>query len=326
MNKYRVAVLRGGPSEEYDVSIATGAGVLSAIDTDRYQPLDVVITKSGEWLLGGRVRTPQDIACSVDVVFLALHGAYGEDGTVQRLLDTLGVPYTGSGAFPSAIALNKAMTKDRLRDSGINMARHMLVNSDACSNIDGMAQSINELFGPRYVVKPVSSGSSIGTIIADNPHMLAAALRKSLGQYEQVLVEEFIAGKEATCGVLNNFRNQSIYALPVVEIIPPQKAGFFNYEVKYNGETQEICPGRFSHAEKEEIERLAKMVHETLELSQYSRSDFIIRDDGVYFLEINTLPGLTPESLIPKALGAVGCSYQEFVHHLIDDALLSRRR
>lgn len=325
MQKQRVAVLRGGPSEEYDVSLVTGASVLEALDRERFEPLDVIITKSGEWLLRGCSRAPQEILCSVDVVFIALHGAYGEDGQVQRLLDTLGVPYTGSKSFPSAIALNKVLTKDKMREHNVRMARHMLVGASARANVQGLTDSIAALFGPKYVVKPISSGSSIGTYIAENRHMLYSALQKGLEQYEQILVEEFITGREATCGVVNNFRDQQCYVLPPIEIVPPQNVAFFDYEVKYNGATEEICPGRFTREEKQEIERIARLVHETLELSQYSRSDFIVANDGIYFLEVNTLPGLTPESLLPKALGAVGCSYKQFVEHLIDDALVGKR-
>lgn len=321
MQKYRVAVLRGGPSEEYDVSLRTGENVLGALDRELYEPLDVVITKAGEWLLQGRVRTPAEVIGHIDLGFIALHGVYGEDGTVQRLFDAAHVPYTGSGAFPSAVALNKAITKDRLANAGVRMARHMLASASARNNVRGLVDAISGLFGPKYVVKPVTGGSSIGTCIAENTEALYLALGKALAQYEQVLVEEFIAGKEATCGVINNFRNQPVYVLPAIEIVPPDSALFFDYEVKYDGSTKEICPGRFARHEKDEIERLARLAHETLELSQYSRSDFIVAPDSIYFLEVNTLPGLTSESLMPKALEAVGCSYTQFINHLVEDAL-----
>lgn len=321
MQRYRVAVLRGGPSEEYDVSLATGASVLEAIDRNRYEPLDVTITRSGEWLLQGRTRSPRELLATVDGAFLALHGAYGEDGQVQRILESARVPYTGSGSFSSAIAMHKAMTKDRLRSVGVRMARHMLVSRESSGNLDGLTRSISALFGPRYVVKPVSGGSSIGTQLADNQELLRAALARSLDAYEQVLVEERILGREATCGVVENFRGSVRYALPAVEIVPPAAATFFDYENKYNGASEELCPGRFSREEKAELERLALLAHETLELAQYSRSDFIVAEDGIYFLETNTLPGLTPQSLMPRALDAVGATYSEFVNHLVADAL-----
>ncbi len=315
----RVAVLRGGPSEEFGVSLKTGEGVLSAIDRDRYEPLDVVITKAGEWLLRGMVRDARDILHQVDVVFIALHGAYGEDGQVQRLLDGMGVPYTGSRAYPSALAMHKVITKDHLSSHGVAMARHMVVGKDSIDNVAGTASAIASLFGPRYIVKPITGGSSIGALFAESPMMLERALATALRTYDQVLVEEFIAGKEATCGVVEHFRGRVRYALPPIEIA--RSTPVWGYEAKYDGSVEEICPGRFTYDEKQEIERLALLAHETLGLSHYSRSDFIVTPDAIYFLEVNTLPGMTATSLLPKALEAVGCSYAEFVDHLLTLAL-----
>lgn len=316
MQRTRVVVLRGGPSEEYEVSLKTGAEVIRAIDPERYEVLDVVISKGGEWLYKGMVRQPHDLFHMSDLVFIALHGAFGEDGGVQRLLDTAGVKYTGSRAFPSAIALNKPMTKDRLLPHGMKMARHMVVGKDALQNVVGAAASIASMFGPRYIIKPIASGSSIGTMFAESPVMLEQALRTSLEVYDQVLVEEYIEGKEATCGVVEHFRDKKHYALPPIEI--KRGTPVWGYEAKYDGSVEEICPGNFSREEKDEIERLSLLVHESLGLSHYSRSDFIVAPDGVYFLEVNTLPGLTPTSLLPKALDAVGCAYAEFIEHLLN--------
>lgn len=318
MQRIRVAVIRGGPSEEYDISLKTGESVLRALDTNRYDPIDVVITKAGEWLLRGMVRDPRDIVRQTDVVFIALHGSYGEDGTVQRLLDSTGVRYTGSRAFQSAITMNKVLTKDRLVEHGIKMPRHMVISKDALSHLQGAVASIGALFGPRYIVKPIASGSSVGTFFAESPLMLERALRTALGVYDNVLVEEYIDGTEATCGVVERFRDREIYALPPIEIV--RRGNIFDYASKYDGKTEEICPGRFTQEEKRAIESLALLAHEQLGLSHYSRSDFIVAADGIYFLETNTLPGLTPASLIPKALEAVGCSYEHFIEHLIEIA------
>lgn len=322
MQRTRVAVLRGGPSEEYDVSLKTGLCMLEALDQDRYEPIDVVISKSGEWLHQGRVKAPHEIFHQVDLVLVGLHGAFGEDGKVQRLMDAHGVKYTGSGAFASAVALNKVMTKDRLRELGVNMARHMHVHKDAAGNIEGVASAIRESFGPRYIVKPIASGSSIGALFANNALELERALRKSFETYDGVLVEEFIEGKEATCGVVENFRGRARSALPPIEI--RRSTPVWGYEAKYDGSVEEICPGNFSRAEKDEIERVSLLAHETLGLSHYSRSDFIVTSDlpgrqagGIYFLEVNTLPGMTPTSLLPKALEAVGMTYPEFIEHLL---------
>ena len=325
MHKYRIAVLRGGPSEEYDVSLRTGESVLAALESERYEPLDVVITRAGEWLLQGRVREPHELLASVDGVFIALHGAYGEGGTLQRLIERLHVPYTGSRAFPSAVARSKAIAKDRLAQAGVRMPRHMLVGASARDNVQGLADSIAELFGPKYIVKPTNSGASLGVRIAENRAVLPAVLSEALAEYEQVLVEEYIAGREATCGVVENFRGERLYALPSVEIIPPSGAVFFDYQAKCSASAGTVCPSTFSLREKDELAHLARLAHETLELSQYSRSDFIVGKDGIYFLETNTLPWLTENTPIQKALEVVGCPYEHFVNHLMADALESER-
>ena len=321
MDKVRVGVLRGGPSEEYEVSLKTGASVIRAMDRTRFEPIDVVITKRGEWLVDGFERYPEKILSFLDVVFLALHGEYGEDGTVQRLLDKYGVKYTGSRAFPSSIAIHKILTKDKLRGTGIKMPRHMSVHKESLQSIHQIADSIKNLFGPQYIIKPIARGSSVGTIAVTNASDLPTLLAKALNNYDEVMVEERIKGREATCGVVENYRSEKVYALPPIEIVPPQTAGFFDYRVKYDGSTQEICPARFSLNTKREIESIAKLVHQTLDLSQYSRSDFIVADDGIYFLEVNTLPGLTEQSLLPKAIETVGGTYQGFITHLLTDRL-----
>lgn len=325
MRKTRVAVLRGGPSNEYDVSLRTGQSVITALSNDRYTIIDVVITRGGEWLVGGFVRFPEHVLQMVDVVFLALHGAYGEDGTVQRLLDRFCVKYTGSGAYASSVAMHKALTKDMLRESGINMAPHMVVTADSKGSTHKIASSISEMFGPQYVIKPVSSGSSVGTMMVKDSSLLSRALEDALTHYDEVIVEKRIIGREATCGVVENYRNELLYALPPIEIVPPAQSEFFDYTVKYDGRTEEICPGRFPHAQKREIESLAKKVHQQIGLSQYSRADFMITDDAIYFLEVNTLPGLSSESLFPKAISAVGGTYEQFIEHLITDALNRKR-
>lgn len=321
----RVAVLRGGPSDEYDVSMQTGRSILAALADSEYEPIDVIITKRGEWLVNGFPRQPRDVLSIIDAAFIGLHGTYGEDGTVQRLLDRHGVPYTGSRAYASSLAMNKILTKEHLYDTTIQMPLHMRVTGGRNTDIDRLAHTLEDLLGTDFVVKPVAGGSSIGTRVGSGAAALARTLREVLAERDEVLVEQRIRGREATCGVIERFREQDIYVLPTVEIVPPADAGFFAAEVKYTGETEEICPARFTNAEKDALAAAARLVHETLGLSQYSRSDFIVTDTGdVYFLEVNTLPGLTEQSLMPKALGAVGSSHGEFVRHVLHDAMTRR--
>lgn len=316
--KKRVAVLRGGPSAEYDVSMQTGLGVISALRDSSYEVKDITISKRGEWLVHGFVKQPESALIDIDVVFIALHGAYGEDGTVQRILERLCIPYTGSDSYASAIAMNKALTKEYLKKNSesIKMAPHLKLTKSGVSNLAQTIESIGELFGPEYVIKPVGGGSSIGTVLSNRSNLLKAVQNAFLTN-DEILVEQRILGKEATVGILENFRDTEYYQLPAIEIVPPPSASFFSADVKYSGETQEICPGRFSKDEKMELSLLAEEVHRLLRLRQYSRSDFIISEDGIYFLEVNTLPGLTSQSLFPKSMEAVGSSYKELVNHLI---------
>lgn len=321
MSKIRVAVIRGGVSDEYKVSMWTGAAVLEHIDKKLFEPLDIIITQAGQWLHHGKIWEPEHLLRTVDVVFNALHGTFGEDGGIQRMLDRYCVPYTGSKAFPSSVAMNKVTTKNFLRDTGIQMAPHVHVSRDSLHDVSRMAEKIVDMFGPQYVIKPISSGSSVGTMMIKNPLLLPQALEDALTKYDEVMVEARIPGMEATCGVVERYRGESHYALPPIEIVPPADAEYFDHENKYNGTTEEICPGRFHRSIKDELMSAAKLVHQTLGLSQYSRSDFIIAEDGIYFLEVNTLPGLTTESLLPKAIAAVGGSYTDFITHLVLDTL-----
>lgn len=320
MSHLRVAVLRGGPSAEYAVSMRTGNTVLAALTELGYHTKDVVITKQGDWLDGGVVRAPESILKAIDVVFVALHGAYGEDGQVQKLLQRLQIPFTGSRAFPSAVAFNKDLTKRSLESAGVLMPKHRNVSYDAKSETVTIAEEIMSEFGPEYIIKPTASGSSFGVQFVSQGQSLAEALSEALENHERVMVEEFIRGKEATAATLENFRDESIYVFPTVEIVTPRNTQFFDTESKYNAQTEEICPSRFSYGERSKIEEVAALVHKTLDLAQYSRSDFMIADGKVYFLEVNTLPGLTAESLYPKAAAAVGLDVTKLVKHLIDTA------
>lgn len=320
MNYRRVAVLRGGPSAEYDVSLKTGAGVINALQELDYFVKDIIISRQGEWLFGGRALEPQSALCDVDIVFIALHGAYGEDGTVQRLIERFNLPYVGSGPFSSRVAMNKYLTKENLKDVGVKMPKFVKLNKGDIANLTKTVHGITQLLGLNTVVKPVIGGSSIDTLLSNHPGELSFKLEEILSRHEEVLVEERIIGREATVGVLNNFRGEEFYVLPEVEIIPPETASFFSADVKYTGETKEICPGSFLKPAKESLAKAAKIVHKSLNLSQYSRSDFIVADDLVYFLEVNTLPALTDESLLPKEIDAVGSTYNELVDHLVKTA------
>ncbi len=310
----KITVLRGGPSSEYEVSLKTGGSILKALSDEKYDISDVAIAKDGSWFLNGVEKTPAEILKKSYLVFNALHGEFGEDGKLQKLLDTFGVDYTGSGNISSALAMNKALAKKEYQKVGIKTPIHIEVNKD-----DYNLSKIFKTFPMPAVIKPVGLGSSVGISVAQTGIELDEALQKAFECADKVMIEEFIEGKEATCGVLDKFRNEEIYTLLPVEIIPESESGFFDYEAKYGGGTTEICPGNFSEAEKLELQKLAKKAHQVLGLRHYSRSDFIIHPKrGIYILETNSLPGLTQESLFPKSLKAIGSSLEEFVEHLIE--------
>ena len=318
MNSIRVGVLRGGPSLEHEVSLKTGETVLRNLP-EKYSVKDIFISKEGEWHLDGKPAHHERIFRKIDVIFNALHGEYGEDGKVQQLLEAFGVPYTGSGVMASALGMNKILAKQVFKSAGLKVPSGFEVVLE--NELTETANKIFRKMPPPWVIKYPSGGSSVGVFIARNFDDLKGALEKVSPFSSKILIEEYIRGREATCGVIDEFRNQKHYALPVVEIIPPAQSGFFSYEAKYGGETRELCPSNFDMSIKRAIEAMAIAAHNAIGGRHYSRSDFIVSKKGIYLLEINTLPGLTAESLLPKALNAVGSSHKELLEHLISLAL-----
>ncbi len=259
----------------------------------------------------------------MDVIFNALHGYFGEDGKLQNILNVLNIPYTGSGALASGFAMNKILSRNVFEKAGLKIPRAFAVNSG--DSPEEAASKIFNSISPYWVVKPVSGGSSIGISIVKNFHDLIPAIERALSLDSAAIVEEYIKGREVTCGVLENFRGEEYYVLPVIEIVPPPERKFFDYECKYDGSTKEICPANIELTVKKEIEELARSAHRILNCEGYSRADMIVSNNGIYLLEINTLPGLTSESLVPKAAKAVGLEFPNLLDHIIE-LTLNRRR
>lgn len=323
MSKLRVGVLRGGPSSEHEVSLNTGSVILDQL-SDEYIVHDIFIDKQGQWHIGGVEHSPERVRRQLDVAINAMHGEYGEDGRVQQLLEHMGLPYTGARSFPSAIGFNKHLTRDRYAHEGIQIPVGAVFTA-------GDLEDMHEVFrkvAPISVVKPSAAGSSVGVRITKSYQDLEDALRGALTYGPKAVIEEYVDGREATCGVVEDFRGEELYALPPVEIVPPASpaggsASFYDYNAKYHSDdTQYVCPGRFSTEEKQEMQRLAQLAHNTLGLRHYSRTDFMIHPRrGIFVLETNTLPGMTTESLFPKSLAAVGTSLPDFLDHLIGLAM-----
>ncbi|MDP2650393.1 MAG: hypothetical protein Q8P16_02400, partial [bacterium] len=275
MGRVNVAVLRGGPPGEYEVSLKTGGAVLKHLPEERYNVRDILIAKDGMWHSHGLPATPVRALAGIDVVFNALHGEYGEGGKVQRLLDSHHIPYTGSGVFGSSIAMDKARTRVHVgKIPGVKMPAHFVLRREEVEDdYSGAAARIFSRMGPPYVLKPLRGGSSVGIVIVRAIHELPRVLFEVFNGNSAVLVEEFIRGKEATCGVVEGLRNERLYKLPPIEVLVPEGADFWDYESKYDGITTEVCPGNFTSEEKQVIQDAAHTVHGALGLRHYSRSD-----------------------------------------------------
>lgn len=319
MSLIRVGVLRGGPSSEYYVSLETGKNVLTWLPM-RYRGIDVLITRDGTWHMNGLPAAPEKIFRSVDVVFNALHGQYGEDGTVQKILELYNVPHTGSKHLASRLAMHKHLARECFLKAGLLVPRAVVARNN--DSLEDAARCALRTLHPPWIVKPASAGSSIGVQKVTAYHQLREAIARARTFSKHVLVEEYIKGREITCGVLEQFRGQAHYALPVVEILPPAELPFFNFDAKYNGSAREMCPASLPLSVKARIAELARSAHQLLGCASYSRSDFILSPkERIYLLETNTLPGLTANSLFPKAATAIGLSFPKLLDHLLLGAL-----
>jgi D-alanine-D-alanine ligase len=291
-----VTVMFGGPSAEREVSLRSGAAVARALRKVGFQvsELDPV---DREWKL----------PAGTDVVFLALHGTYGEDGTVQAQLDELGVPYTGCGAEASRIAFDKVLTKQRCVEAGVATARSMVFNSANSPWPRG--------WNPPVVLKPVRQGSSVGLQFVDRVADWSKALGESLRYDSEVLMEERIVGRETTVGILGD------EVLPIVEVRPKQ--GTYDYANKYTpGSTEYFCPALFDAATTRQIQQAGHAAFKAIGGRDYGRVDVMLREDGQpIVLEVNTLPGMTETSLLPKAAAAAGLTYEELCRRMVDLAL-----
>lgn len=343
----KIVVLAGGLSPERNVSLSSGTRVCQTLRdrgheaafVDMYLGTDAApeslfsaalpadLTKvarqapdleclkavrgGGDSLFGPGVL---ELCRLADVVFLALHGACGEDGRVQATLDLLGIPFTGSGYLGSAIAMDKDLTKRMVAPVGV-----VTPEWECVTYTEGDIPALTSRLKLPCVVKPIDSGSSIGVSIAHDCAELEKALREGLNFGGRSVIEQYVSGREIQVGILED------KALPSIEIIP--KVGFYDYENKYQpGAADEICPAEIPAEWEKRLGEAALTVFRTLGLSVYSRADFIVTEDGTpWFLEINTLPGMTPTSLLPQEAAAVGISYGELCERIICASLEARK-
>ena len=320
----RVGVLRGGPSYDYDMSLHSGAHVLKHLASEalneKYTAHDILIDRDGLWFMGGVRVSPQEVSSRVDVIFNALHGKYGEDGKVQKVLDRYGLRYTGSDALGSALSMNKVVAKKAFEQHGFKTPLYVVLEKQDLRKepLQAIVMRLFRSFHMPVVVKPASAGSSVGVSMVRTFPDYEKAIEKAFEYDDTVLIEQFVSGKEAVVGLVDHFRESDVYALPPLEIRLKSQAPVAGD----TNEVEEIVPGNFTSEEKAQLEELARKAHKALGLKHYSRANFIVHPrHGIYLLEINTLPSLADTSHLPKALEAVGATMPQFIDHLITLAL-----
>ncbi len=343
MDRLKVAVLMGGLSSEREISLSTGKQVLEGLDPLKYEVYGVdasrmpgsvrkndlgsssdvdAVRQAGIQLMAGTELHGMDSLMGnselrPDVVFIALHGRFGEDGCVQGLLEILGLPYTGSGVLASALAMDKTMSKSIMADAGICVPESFEVTvRNSGFDTDAIITGADKL-GYPLIVKPSRQGSTIGMSRVFGEDGLLPAVREAARYDSLILVEKFVEGTELTISVLGN---DDPIALPVIEIVP--STGFYDYQAKYTpGATEEIVPARISAEATKRVQDLAVKAHRALGCHGASRVDFIYDGREFYALEVNTIPGMTPTSLLPRAAAAAGIGFSDLLDSLIQLAL-----
>ena len=309
--KPKIAVLMGGRSLERSVSLKSGKRVVRALEHRGY---DVISLDVDENLV------PRLLSDRPDLVYIALHGKYGEDGTVQELLEIIDIPYTGPGPLASMIGFNKVLSKELFRENGIPTPGYYTLSSSALKEM-GASELLGdawEKLGSPLVVKPAAQGSALGVRIVEKWDDLPDALIAALGYDDRAILEEYVEGCEVAVSVIGT---EDPETLPVVEIVPV--SGFFDYESRYTpGKTDYFIPARLDRKVTAEVERVARAAHELLRCKDLSRVDIIVGNDGVpYVLELNISPGMTETSLLPLAAEAAGMSFEDLVERLVELAL-----
>ncbi len=313
MKKMTIALLSGGISSEREVSLNSGNQVFQALNKKKYE----ILRYDPKSDLGKLVAD----AARIDAALVILHGPFGEDGTVQGLLELLNIPYQGSGVLGSAAAMNKVVAKKLYEKEGLPVPPYQVYNNS--ETVDSKACC--DIIGLPLVIKPAEGGSSIGMSIVREEKDMTAALTHAFSYDRAIVVEKYIEGVEITGGVIGNDNPEPF---PLIEIIPGAKYTFFDYEAKYTpGATKEICPARIDETLTEKAQQCAVKAHQALCCKGYSRTDMILNPEGdIFVLETNTIPGMTPTSLFPQAAEAGGFSFTQLLDRLIELGINEHQR
>ncbi len=311
MSKIKLALLSGGVSAEREVSLKTGDQIFLALDKSKYKIYRYDLKDDLDSFFSDCMKK------KFDIVFPAMHGPYGEDGKLQGMLDMLQAPYLFSGCLASALAMNKYKTAIIAKHIGLKTAPHYILRRDE----DYDTNEIMHHFNFPVVVKPIELGSSVGISIANNNNELEQGILKAFDCDDTIMLEQFVSGRELTAAVMGEARKS--HALSITEI-KPKIAKWFDYKAKYTeGGSEEICPADIPPAIKDEVQIQAKRIYAAIGCRDLARADFIWdeKNNNIYFLEINTIPGMTKLSLVPLAAKVEGLEFGEFLDRLIMTAL-----
>jgi D-alanine-D-alanine ligase len=320
-----IAIVAGGDSGEFEISILSGTIVKEHLDTQQYETYLIVFENNiwsytndeGKKYIVNRDDFSLEISGNkirFDAVFNAIHGTPGEDGKLQEYLDRIGIPYTSCGYETSVLTFNKYLCNQKVAEYGIKVAASVLFQKGKAADYD---EALRICSLPCFV-KPNNGGSSVGMSKVNNAESLPEAVHKAFNEDDQVLVEGFIPGREITCGVI--IRNEKIHALPITEVISENE--FFDYEAKYtDGLAREITPADIPIDVEQECKATSKKLYAALNCKGFVRFDYIFNDNGMYFLEVNTVPGLSPNSIVPQQANADGISLSELFSQAIEQAI-----
>lgn len=349
-SKMNLAVIFGGKSFEHEVSLSSAMGVIGALDKERYNIIPIAITKKGSWLIGKKgseylekfkdkagiedgisFDDSESLVSSddqgifeyvrrnqVDLVLPILHGPFGEDGKIQGMLDMLGVPYVFSEVLAHALAMNKYKAKLVVKNSGVRVAKDILIGKKY--DVENVLKEIDL----PVVLKPIELGSSVGVSIAKTKEELKKGIDKALEKSNKAIAESYIKGKEFTATVLGNDVPE---VLAITEIIP-KVSEFYDYKAKYEeGGSEHVCPADIPENVEKEIKEQAIAAYKAIGCNDLARADFIWSEtEGVHFIEINTIPGMTPTSLAPEAAKIYGLDFGKFLDEIIDLAIKRNKK
>lgn len=317
--KKNIALIYGGNSSEWQISIQSGKFVASHIDKDRYNVYEVLL-RGASWSVGGTEIDKTDFSLTVggekirfDMAFILIHGTPGENGLLQGYLEMLGVPFNTCSAFVSALTFDKHSCKRFLDFAGVKMAKDLFLRRGSEYT---PAEIVRELGLPLFV-KPSNGGSSFGVTKVKHEDELAAAMEEAFKECDSVLIEEALRGRELTNGIY--CEGGRLITLPVTEIITERE--FFDYDAKYLGESNEVCPAEIPETLSEKVREMTAFIYNYLGCKGLVRMDYILNGEDIYFLEINTVPGMTPMSLVPGQVRAAGIDLQQFFTTLIEESL-----